>query len=518
MTQVVNTQIARTARSIGSPAGASTYGQIFWSTVLIGGSSVANVVFRVVRTKAMALILGPAGFGLLGIYGSIADVAQSLAGMGIQNSGVRQIAEAVGSGDQERVARTAAVLKLVAVALGALGALGLALVAGPVSQLTFGTRDGVAGVTLLSLAVLFREIAVGQGALIQGMRRIADLARLTVLSAFLETAITIPIVYIWGTGGVVPSLVSVAAVSILVFSWYGRKVGMPRVAVSLGAVGREAGALVSLGFAFMVTGFLTMGAGYVIRILVLRTVGFEAAGLYQAAWALGGLYVAFILQAMGADFYPRLTAVAEDHQACNRMVNEQAHISLLLAGPGVLATLTLAPLVIALFYSPKFYPAVTILRWVCVGMTLRVIAWPMGYIVVAKGAKGIMVATEVAATVVHVGLAWTLLPVVGLTGTGIAFCGLYVWHTLLIYSVVRRLTGFRLSSENRRVVLIFLPLMGATFSACYVLPNWLAVTLGLGLSAATGLYSLQRLLLLVSPDSTPRALRSWLLRLGFSAA
>ena len=116
----------------------------------------------------------------------------------------------------------------------------------------------------------------------------------------------------------------------------------------------EAAALLKLGFAFMASGILMMGAAYAVRIMVLRMVGLEAAGYYQAAWTLGGLYVGFILQAMGADFYPRLTAVAKDNAACNRLVNEQAQISLLLAGPGVIATLTFASVVIALFYSAEF--------------------------------------------------------------------------------------------------------------------------------------------------------------------
>ena len=54
----------------------------------------------------------------------------------------------------------------------------------------------------------------------------------------------------------------------------------------------------------MASGFLTMGAAYAVRTMVLRIVGVEAAGFYQSAWALGGLYVGIILQAMGADFYP----------------------------------------------------------------------------------------------------------------------------------------------------------------------------------------------------------------------
>jgi antigen flippase len=64
---------------------------------------------------------------------------------------------------------------------------------------------------------------------------------------------------------------------------------------------------------------MTSGIAYAVRIILLRKVGFEATGFYQSAWTLGGLYVGFILQAMGADFYPRLTANASDNMACNRL-------------------------------------------------------------------------------------------------------------------------------------------------------------------------------------------------------
>ena len=72
----------------------------------------------------------------------------------------------------------------------------------------------------------------------------------------------------------------------------------------------EAAELLKLGFAFMASGFLMIGAGYAVRMMLARQIGLEAAGLYAAAWTLGGLYVNFVLQAMGADFYPRLVGVA----------------------------------------------------------------------------------------------------------------------------------------------------------------------------------------------------------------
>ena len=43
----------------------STYGHILKSTALVGGSSVLNLVIGMVRAKSMAILLGPAGFGLL---------------------------------------------------------------------------------------------------------------------------------------------------------------------------------------------------------------------------------------------------------------------------------------------------------------------------------------------------------------------------------------------------------------------------------------------------------------------
>src|SRR5271157_608252 len=362
-----------------------TYGQILKSSALIGGSSVLNIAIGIVRTKAMALMLGPAGVGLFGLYGSISSLTQTIAGMGINSSGVRQIAEAVGSEDADRIAQTTAVLRRTSVVLGLLGAALLVMFSRQVSTLTFGSKEHSGAVSLLSIAVFFSLVSAGQGALVQGMRRIADLAKMGVLGALFGTLISIPLVYFLRDKGVVPSLVGLAAMTIMPSWWYSRKVNIQAPSITASQVGQEAAALLKLGFVFMSTGLMTMGVAYAVRVIVLRKVGVEATGLYQSAWTLGGLYVGFILQAMGADFYPRLTACAQDNVACNRLVNEQALVGLLFAGPGALATLTFAPLVIALFYSAKFGAAVGVLRWICLGTTLQVIVWPLGFIIVAKG-------------------------------------------------------------------------------------------------------------------------------------
>lgn len=490
-----------------APARQGSHAQILKSTAMIGGSSVVNIGFAIVRNKAMALLLGPSGVGLMGLYGSILDLAQTLAGLGIPASGVRQIAEANATQDEARIARTALMLRRVSIGLGIAGAALLALLALPVARFTFGDAGHGAAVALLGVAVCLQLISAGQVALVQGMRRISHLAQITMLGALFSTAIAVPMVYLFGEAGIVPAFIAMATASLATSWWYARRVRLKPVALSARGTAEEATALLQLGVVFMASAFLTTGAAYAIRLIVMRQAGFEAAGLYQAAWALGGLYAGFILQAMGTDFFPRLTAVAGDDKECNRLVNEQAQVSMLLAGPGLLATLTVAPLVMAIFYSREFLPAVELLRWICLGMMLRVIAWPMGFIVLAKGARKAFFWTEVAAATVHVGLALLLVPQIGATGAGVAFFGLYVWHGCLIYAVVRRMSGFRWSADNIRLGAIFLPAAAIAFAALTLLPFWPATAIGSALTAATGIYSLRLLLKLVPAARLPGFLK-----------
>ncbi|MGK9204114.1 O-antigen translocase [Sinorhizobium meliloti] len=493
---------------LGSEGGRS-YGQILRSTALIGGSSVITVIFAIIRNKAMALLLGPAGVGLMGLYSSIADIACALAGLGIQASGVRQIAIAAGSGDADAIARTATALRRVSLLLGLAGALLLTALAVPIANFTFGGHDHAGGVVLLSAAIFLRLLADGQTALIQGVRDIASLARINVFAAFFSTVVIIPLIYVFGASGIVPSLVVVAAASLATSWWYGRQLRAAARPMPAAQLRQEAAALLKLGSVFMVSSFLTLGAVYTVRIIVLRAEGLTAAGLYQAAWALGGLYAGFILQAMGTDFYPRLTAVAKDNAECNRLVNEQAQVSMLLAGPGLIASLTAAPLVVTLLYSPEFDPAVELLRWICMGMMLRIISWPLGFIVLAKGARRAFFWTEVSATVVHVGLAWLCVGVVGSVGAGLAFVGLYVWHGLVIYAIARHLSDFRWSVANRKLALFFLPASGLVFGASVVLPLWPATIFGMLATALSGAYSVRMLTELVPLASLPAAVRAW---------
>jgi enterobacterial common antigen flippase len=205
--------------------------------------------------------------------------------------------------------------------------------------------------------------------------------------------------------------------------------------------------------------------------------------------------------------YPRLAAVSDDDIACNRLVNEQAQVSLLMAVCGVTATLTFSPLVTGIFYSPEFYGAVEILRWLCLGMTLRILSWPLGFLLLAKGAQKAFFSSELVWTIVYLALSWACISYFGLTGAGIAFFVSYTFNATTNYIIARRLTGFRWSTENKHTSLLFFSLIVLVFSGFYLLPPLFANTLGTLGTLFSGVCSLYAVLKPGGGISPSRAVR-----------
>jgi PST family polysaccharide transporter len=475
----------------------NSYGQILKSTTLVGGSQAINIVLGIIRTKFLAVLLGPAGVGLIGMYGAVTGAVGTLAGMGIGSSGVRQIAEATGTGDDLKIARTIFALRRTALVFGFLGMLLMIIFCVPLSQLTFGSTEYAWSIALLSVTLFLGAISGGQVALIQGMRRIADLARLSVLGGLLGTVISIPMIFLWGKAGIVPFLITVSAMTILPSWWYARKIHVERIILGWRETLREAKGLLSLGLVFMATALMTTAVMYLIRVFVVRQLGMDSVGLYQAATTLSSLYIGVILGAMGMDFYPRLTAIAEDNEACNRMVNEQTEVGLLIAAPGILATLTFAPLIIQIFYSSSFIPAYEVLRWQILGIFLRVVSWPMGFILLAKGKGQVFFWTELTSNAVHVLLVWAGMTYFGLNGTGMAFFALYVFVTIMIFAVVYNLSGFHWSTKNLYLIGITTASVALTFLIPRFTSSKVALVCGILLTLLSSIYSLRYLYRLV---------------------
>jgi PST family polysaccharide transporter len=298
---------------------------------------------------------------------------------------------------------------------------------------------------------------------------------------------------LWRENALVPMMLVSALFACFTTWWFSRRVHTVSVQMSIRETWNEAQPLLKLGIVFMSAGLMTAATAYLQRVMIIRMLGLEANGIYASAWNLSNYYISFILGAMGADFYPRLTAVNQNHSEVNRLVNEQTEVGALMALPGIIATITLAPLIIQVFYTTAFLSAVDVLRWQTLGLMLRLVSWPMGFIMLAKGEKGWFFWNELLANVVSIGLLWLGIHFFGLVGTGMAFFALYVYQVVVIIIVSKRLTGFQWHGNSRKLLLITTILLLITSVIVYSVNTHSAAVLGCIIATGTAWFSLKEI-------------------------
>lgn len=470
----------------------TSYRRILKSSSIIGGASVINIVIGLVRTKILAILLGPAGIGLVSLYTGLMQTASTLATMGLGTVGTRQIAEAAEKNDAHALAVVKRAMLVGALFLSVMGALLVWLMRDTLALHVLGDVKYSGVVAWLSLGVALSVAAASQGAMLQGLRRIGDMARLSVYGSVLNTVLGVALLWQWGQAGLVAYVLIGPLMSLLLGHWYVSR--LPKVMpgdIPIQEMAHQWQTLLRLGIPFMGAGLVGALVNLWIRVEVGNTLGAESLGHFQAAWMISMQYIGFVLGAMGADYYPRLTGVIHDHKAATRLVNEQTEIALLLSAPVFIAMIGLTPWVIHLLYSTAFTPAVDVLRWQILGDVLKVASWPLGFVILATGAGKTFFWTETLVLLLMGGLIAGLTSSVGLQITGIAFLVCYVVYLPLVYLLAKRNIEFNWQPAVTRLLLVI-------FSLCVVVVLlstyfWWGAIVSIILSLVLGFYALLRL-------------------------
>lgn len=429
-----------------------SYGQILKSSSIIGGAQGINYLISMVRVKLVAVLLGPSGVGLVGLYVSATGLVSTVAGLGIGSSGVREVAEAHGTGKAEHIARTVKTLRRACWVTGILGWLLCAALSYPLSVYAFGSGEHVWAVAILGVTILIGTVSGGQSALIQGTRRIGDLARMNVLGAVSGTLVAVGL-YGWlGQKGIVPVIIGTAVCNLGFSWWFAHKIPVATVMLSWPETLTNSKRLFSLGLAFMWSGLAGAAVALGIQSLIVHYHGLDANGVYQAAWGISGVFGGFIINAMGTDFYPRLTAVISDHKEAVRLVNEQTEIGVLLAMPGLQATLAFAPWVMHVLYSAKFLPSAGLLVWYVAAVFCRMVTFPMGFILLAKGAGARYAIITSMFHVLNMGFCAYLLPRFQLVSIAIANAILAALYVFGMRAIAGSLIGLRFAASTRKML------------------------------------------------------------------
>ena len=399
------------------------------------------MLLTIVRTKILAVLLGPAGIGLAGILNHIMATASTLCELGVSTSATRSVAKNEPT-DQLSFANIFSITSVLGLLLALIGAGLLFSFSRPIAEIMLSDKAQPWMLNILAIGILFTVVANIQKALLNGLRLYTALARLTIASAFISSLASVIIACYLHTEGVIYYVIAVPIINLLVTLFFISQTSARFQPVKLSRFLSESLAMIRFGLPIMCSVLIDSAVILYVRKEVINTLGMEAAGLFQVAWAVTGIYIGFIFSAMMREYYPRLIQLAKSNSQTNAAVNQQIVLAIWLTTPLLLGITALAPLLVSLLYSPAFTPVIDTLRWMALGTVLKVITWAMGFIWVARGKGGYVLADSILWSVLFIGGVTLSLKQYGLISIGWVYTLSFFFALIYTFVFVSHMTCF----------------------------------------------------------------------------
>lgn len=456
-----------------------------------GTSSALVLLLGALRAKFVALEIGATGVGLLGILLASVMVASQALGLGLGGSGTRGIAAAGASGSGELGSVRAAVER----GSWLLGLIGL--VSATVAWLVFGQMvvPEVPSSQLapwVGVAVGATIVGAGNAAILNGMGRLGLLAMSNGIGSFVGTAVTIPVIFASATWGLVAAFAA-APLATMVTSAMLVRLHLPRPArLAWRQWSVELRPLLALGVAISASLILGGVTQLLTRVWVKHQLGLSDAGYFQAAWSIAAVYLGFLLTALAADYYPRISGLHRDTQQMNEAADEQIRMVIYFGLPVIIWMIVLAPWLLELLYSDEFRSADTLLRLLLLGDLFKLPGWAVGFLLLAREARWGFFGLELLWNACFLLITLTLVHL-GLDVLGLAYLIAYFLYVAAALLTSWRRTRMRLSPPTLRVLALAAGAGGAAFVSAEVgssAGTWLAAAI----AGLVSFWALERLL------------------------
>lgn len=367
----------------------TTYRNIIKATSIFGAVQVFQILISLSRAKFAAIYIGAAGMGILGLFTSSFNVIYFMAGLGLNFSSTREIAQFAHENNNQAANRAYTIARQYVTYSSIVATILVAVFSRQLSLYTFGNTQYTLGFLLLSVTIVLTALTNINTAALQGLRLIREMAKSSFCGALLGLIICIPIYYFFKENGIVPAMVLTVILNFLVSYYFIRKSSIVRTSIPIKEVLSGGSSMVKLGMVMMTAAVIGSAVTYLINIFIVRRGSVADLGLYNAGIGLSNQYVSLVFTALSVDFFPRLATVNTDNKKVSEMVNQQAEITFLILLPILVTMILTSPLLIRILLTKEFGRINDFARIIALFTAFQAAAYTISNIPLAKGDKKI---------------------------------------------------------------------------------------------------------------------------------
>lgn len=445
-----------------------SYQQILKTTSLFGGVQLFTILISLIRTKLIAIFIGPAGMGIIALLNSTLGIINAISGLGIETSAVKNISENYKEEDLKTVSKTIIIVKKIVLFTGILGMLLVILFSKILSVITFGTTSHTVSFILIAITVLFKQLSSGQLAVLQGLRKIKLLAKANFYGNLFGLVFSIPLYYFLKFDAIIPTIIITSFTALLFSFYYSNKIKTEKESISNAVLLLKGKSIVKLGFMLTVSSVLSLLSTYLVQIYISKNGGLEQVGFYNAGFTLLNSYVGIVFTVMSTDYFPKLASINFDNEKVRSSVEQQAFISVLIITPIIVLFLIFVSIIISLIYTANFNVIISMVCFGILGMLFRAVSWAMGFILIAKGDSKIFIKTAFGFNILSLLMNVAGYYFYGLEGLGISFCLYFLLHFMGLKIITKKRYNFYFSSSFYQIHLVCFAICIITFFVRFI--------------------------------------------------
>jgi len=406
------------------------------TSLLNGIAVVIKMLTLLGLNKILAIYVGPSGYAALGQFQNAVQMITTLASGAINTGVTKYTAEYYeDEARQHAIWRTAGTIALT-------GSLLVAVLVAAFNQMLAGwfLKDESLGSVFIWFAAtlvlfVFNTLLL---AILNGKKEIRRYVIANIAGSLFALAVTSVMAIQLGLYGALVALAIYQSLTFFVTLTLTYKASWFRLSYLFGRIDRQVAKNLGKYTAMALTSAACVPVSHIlIRNHLGETLGWDAAGYWEAMWRLSGAYLMLVTTTLGVYYLPKLSELQDPADIKREIIQGYKIILPVAAACGVIIYL-LREFIIRVLFSAEFAPMEQLFAWQMTGDMLKIGSWILAYLMLGKAMMKLFIFSEIISAAMFYILTILFTANMGLEGVAIAHAVNYLIYWLMMAFFITR--------------------------------------------------------------------------------
>lgn len=405
-------------------------------TSLLNGIAVAIKMLTLLGiNKILAIYVGPAGYAALGQFQNAVQMITTFASGAINTGVTKYTAEYYeDEAKQRQVWRTAgSIASMGSVVTGLLVIIFSKTLAG-----WFLKDESYSGVFVwFAVTLVFFVFNTLLLAILNGKKEIHRYVMANIAGSLFALLVTSFMAIQYGLYGALVALAVYQSLSFFVTLLLCYKASWFKLSYMFGGIDKESAKNLAKYTAMALTSAVCVPSSHIlVRNHLGETLGWEAAGYWEAMWRLSAAYLMLVTTTLSVYYLPRLSEL-KDPAAIKREIVQGYKVILPVAAMCGAAIYLLRNVIIRILFTEDFSGMEVLFAWQIVGDIFKISSWLLGFVLIAKALLGYFIVSEILFAAIFFFLIHYSTSFLGLEAASVAHSLSYFLHIMFMLFALR---------------------------------------------------------------------------------